>query len=142
MEIKVAAEKDIPDILRLWMEFMYFNSEAEPFGDRNKDVLGEMVDHFKKKITAPNNIFIIAVEEGRTIGYAFADITKSPETHEKIGKIYDVTVTQGFRKQGIGQKMLETIKAWFIEHKIETIELTKIMKKRLPESFWAREGIK
>ena len=48
VEIIEASEKHIPEITKLWMEFMYFNAEIEPFDTSGDNVLTQVETHLRK----------------------------------------------------------------------------------------------
>ncbi|UCC17446.1 MAG: hypothetical protein JSU58_02560, partial [Dehalococcoidales bacterium] len=78
MEITEAAKKHIPEITKLWMEFMYFNTEIEPFDTSGDNVLTQVENHLRNKITSDDSLVLVAVEDQKVVGYSISQITRMP----------------------------------------------------------------
>jgi GNAT superfamily N-acetyltransferase len=141
MEIKEAAEKHIPPMLKLWMEATYFNCEAEPFEMKGKNVLDQVEKHFKTKIQSPDALVLVALDEKKVIGYSYSAIQVSTENPKQlVGNIYDMVITADYRRKGIGKTMLGTIQKWFESRGITQIEPSLITRKTINDSFWVKQG--
>jgi GNAT superfamily N-acetyltransferase len=144
MEIKEAAEKHIPEIIKLWMEFMYFNAEIEPFDTSGDNVLTQVETHLRNKITSDGSLVLVATAEQKVVGYSISEITQKPPSSRKknLGIIYDMAITAEQRGKGIGKEMLDRIKAWFKDRKIKRIEISPVTKNTIGKSFWQEQGFK
>lgn len=144
MEIIEATEKHIPEITKLWMEFMYFNAEIEPFDTSGDNVLTKVETHLKNKITSDDSLILVAIVDKKVVGYSISEITQKPAAFRKqtLGIIYDMAVTAGHRRKGIGKAMLDRIKAWFKERDIKRIETSAVTKNTIGNSYWQEQGFK
>ena len=144
MEIKEASEKHISQIIRLWMEFMYFNAEIEPFDTSGDRVLTQVETHLRNEITSDDSLVLVAVDDEKVVGYSISRITRIPpfSRGKALGVIYDMAVTSSHRKRGIGRGMLDRIKTWFKERDIHRIELSVVTKNTIGGSFWREQGFK
>ena len=142
MEIREASEKHIPEITKLWMEFMYFNAEIEPFDTSGDNVLTQVETHLRNKITSDDSLVLVAMDNQKVVGYSISQITQIPPftRGKKLGVIYDMAVTAHYRKKGIGKEMLDQIKAWFRERGIQRIEISVVTKNTIGDSFWREQG--
>lgn len=142
MEIKEAAEKHIPGMTRLWMEFMYFNSAAEPYDTKGQNVLSQVANHFKSKIKSPDSLLLVALESDNVVGYSYSEVAAKSalDPDVTVGYIYDMAVTPQYRKKGIGREMLERIRTWFRSRNVREIELSAITRKIIDKSFWEKQG--
>ena len=142
MEILEASEKHIPEITKLWMEFMYFNAEIEPFNTSGDNVLTQVETHLRNKITSDDSLVLIAIDDQKVVGYSISQTTLMPpfSRGKTIGVIYDMAVTASHRRKGIGKEMLDCIKAWFNERNINRIELSVVTKNTIGNSFWREQG--
>ena len=142
MEIIEASEKHIPEITKLWMEFMYFNAKIEPFDTSGDKVLTQVETHLRNKITSDDSLVLVALDDQKTVGYSISQITRMPpfSRGKTIGVIYDMAVTASHRKKGIGREMLDRIKAWFKEHEVKRIEISVVTKNTIGSSFWRDQG--
>jgi GNAT superfamily N-acetyltransferase len=116
---------------KLWMEFMYFNAEIEPVDTSGDNVLTQVETHLKNKITADESLVLVAIDDNKAIGYSISEITQKLAASRKqtLGIIYDMAITAGHRRKGIGIAMLERIKAWFKKRGIKRIEISAVTKK-------------
>ena len=144
MEIKEASEKHIPEITKLWMEFMYFNTAIEPFDTSGDNVLTQVETHLRNKITSDDSLVLIATDNQRVVGYSISQITRRPPftRGKQLGVIYDMAVTASYRKKGIGKEILDQIKSWFKDRDIHRIELSVVTKNTIGDSFWREQGFK
>ena len=142
MEIKEAAEKHIPEIIKLWMEFMYFNADIEPIDSSGDKVLTQVETHLKNRITSDDSLILVATDNNKVVGYSISEITrKRPSTRkENFGIIYDMAITADQRGKGIGKEMLDRIKAWFKDHDIKRIEISTVTKNTIGKKFWREQG--
>lgn len=144
MEIIDASEKHIPEITKLWMEFMYFNAEIEPFDTSGDKVLTQVETHLKNTIKSDDSLVLVAVEDQKSVGYSISQITQRPPyfREKTLGVIYDIAITASHRRKGIGKEMLDHIKAWFKQHHIQRIEISVVTKNTIGNSFWREQGFK
>lgn len=142
MEIREAAENHIPEITKLWMEFMYFNTEIEPFDTSGDNVLTQVETHLRNKITSDDSLVLVAMDDQKVVGYSISQITRMPpfSRGKNVGVIYDMAITASHRKQGFGKEMLDRIKAWFKERDIKRIEISVVTKNTIGDSFWREQG--
>ncbi|HEY95304.1 MAG TPA: GNAT family N-acetyltransferase [Dehalococcoidia bacterium] len=142
MEIKEASEKHIPEITKLWMEFMYFNAEIEPFDTSGDNVLTQVETHLRNKIRSDDSLVLVSLDDQNVVGYSISQITRMPpfSRGKNIGVIYDMAVTASHRRKGIGKEMLDRIKAWFKERDIKRIEISVVTKNTIGNSFWREQG--
>lgn len=144
MEIREASERHIPEITRLWMEFLYFNAEIEPFDTSGDNVLTQAETHFRNRITSDDSLVLVAITDQKVVGYSISEITQKPPAFPKqsLGIIYDIAISTGHRGKGIGNKMLDRIEAWFKERGIRRIEISVVTKNTIGSSFWREQGFK
>ena len=142
MEIREASEKHIPEITKLWMEFMYFNAEIEPFDTSGDNVLSQVETHLKNRITSDDALVVVAIDDNKVIGYSISEVTQKPSAlrNKNLGIIYDMAITADHRGKGIGKAMLDRIKAWFKERDIKRIEISAVTKKTIGDTFWQEQG--
>ena len=134
MEIREASEKHIHEIIKLWMEFMYFNAEIEPVDTSGDNVLTQVETHLRNKITSEDSLVLVAIADQKVIGYSISEITQKPSAFRKqtLGIVYDMVITAGHRRKGIGKEMLDRIKIWFNKRGIKRIEISN--------TFWQEQG--
>ncbi|HVP35441.1 MAG TPA: GNAT family N-acetyltransferase [Terriglobales bacterium] len=144
MVIRKATTKDLESIGLLWQEFMDFHKERDPIFARST----EGHEHFKEFIAGhlekDSSLVLIAEQDGAAIGYCLAMLSKYPPVFEakEYGTIYDLAVTQKFRRAGIGEKMYKVAEKWFFEHGVHRIELRVAVSNEVSTTFWRKMGFK
>ncbi len=144
MEIKEALEKHIPEITKLWMEFMYFNEKIEPFDTSGDNVLTQVETHLRNKIKSNDALVLVAIDNQKVVGYSISEITQRLPyfRNRTLGVIYDMAITASHRRKGIGKEMLGAIKTWFKKRDVKRIELSIVTKNTIGNSFWREQGFK
>lgn len=139
MEIKEAAVKHIPAMLKLWMEATYFNNVADPVELEGMNALDLVTANFKNKIASADDLVLVVIEGDKVVGYSFSTIQLSTDLPlRRIGKIYDMFITSACRGKGIGPALREKTYAWFESKKITEITPGEITGKTISADFWKK----
>ena len=111
MQIKKATQEDFNKILKLKLESKEverkFNDELEPV----KKVKKHYAEYLKNDLKSNWRSVFIAVEEDQIVGFATVKIYRTLHVcgYERCGFISNVFVKKKYRKQGIANKLIETI---------------------------------
>jgi len=144
MIIRKAKHGDVDAICELWCEFMDFHEKHEPFYKRAKN--GAKIFHkfIKEKIRSRNALVLVAVQDKEVCAYLLASIDKRSPVFEmrRIGAIYDLAVTESYRRKGIGERLYKESIRWFRKRKIDRVELTVATSNPLSTKFWKKHGFK
>ena len=138
-----AAEKHIPAIKELWVEFLKYSEEFHPvFAIRQG-----AADHMEKMYLRPSmndkmHQVLLALEGQKAVAYAVAKINEQLpiKNNIKTATIEHLFVTHDFRRQGIGGQMYKEILKWFKAKGVNRIELQVIAKNKAACSFWKKQG--
>ncbi|MGD1118650.1 MAG: GNAT family N-acetyltransferase [Dehalococcoidales bacterium] len=135
LKIVKAEEKHIPDICKLWVEFMEYTVDIEPIPWFEKE-------HLRPAMQDPNSLILVASDGDKTVGYAYALIMEplTVETRGKYGNIHDLFVARDCRRRGVGEQLYKAMLKWFCARDIERVELHIISRNRLASSFWRKQG--
>lgn len=120
--IRSASEPDLDVLCDLYYEFhefhachlpAYLQSLGEPTQDERKK-LGEEI---MKILEAGHSAILVAEEAGRIIGFAeiylnHPDLNDRARTHTTYAHLQSLSVTQVFRRKGIGSLLLHAAEAW------------------------------
>jgi ribosomal protein S18 acetylase RimI-like enzyme len=142
MKIVEATESHVPELLRLWTEFFDYHRDIDPYYTRSEDAHEHIEKRFREKIEGRDSQVLVAVEDGKVIGYSLFWIAdNSPYVREKQhGFICDVAVTSGHRGKGIGERLLESTRAWFKAQGIKRIAIYTLTGNQRAIAFWKRHG--
>ena len=87
-----------------------------------------------------NTMIFVAVNEDNTVGMAIGQILRKEKMKVKmVGAINRVIVKKGWRRKGIGLKLVAALSNFFNENGVEDITLRYIIGNSEAEAFW--EGL-
>jgi ribosomal protein S18 acetylase RimI-like enzyme len=143
IEIIEAKEKHIPDITRLWKEFLQFHVDIEPIwtpGEGAED--GQREEQTKPLMASDKGLVLVALDGDEVIGYSISEIKDPPPgpIRPVYGYIHHVAVTEKYRRSGVGEKMFNEILKWFKSKGMDRIELDITSKNYVSSSFWTKMG--
>ena len=98
--VRRAARADMPDILELVRELATFEKLTPPDGAAYARLLRDLGTRFDA---------FVAVEEGKTIGYAIVYETYSTFAAKPVLWLEDVYVTPSMRRKGVGHELLAEV---------------------------------
>ncbi len=144
IEIRPATREDLSRILELWDELMSFHSQRDPFWNRCKQAESRFADFIGKSMTEADKFVPVACVNGRVVGYAHAAIQEHPPVlvNPRYGQIMEISVTQGLRRTGIGQRLVESILEWFRSRNLSRIEVRMHSVNEISTRFWAKLGFR
>ncbi len=142
--IRKAVANDLEDIGELWQEFMDFHRERDLHFTRSSDGHERFKEFLSKHITSDNSRVLVAEKEGHVIGYCLATLAKYPPVFDKLdyGTIFDIAVTERYRRMKIGERMYQTVQSWFSEWGVHRIELRVVVTNEISTAFWRKMGYK
>ena len=142
IKIRKANRKDIPDIIKLWCEFMDFHEKYDSYYMRSPRGHLKFKKFIDNQISSRKSLVLVAISENIICGYLLAMIeNKSPVFKvRRYGLISDVAVSSIFRREGIGEKLCLESYEWFKKHKINRIELNVATTNPVSMNFWSKLG--
>jgi ribosomal protein S18 acetylase RimI-like enzyme len=144
MEMMEASELHIPDLFRLWTEFFDYHRDIDPYYSRTEDAQQHIEKRFREKITSDDSGVLVAVEDGKAIGYSLFWLAEgSPFVKQRqYGFICDLAVTSAHRGRGIGDGLLEKTLAWFMAKGIRRIAIYTLVGNDGAVRFWEQHGFR
>jgi ribosomal protein S18 acetylase RimI-like enzyme len=142
IEIIKAEEHHIPEIRKLWLEFIRFHQDIDSiFTPRDNAVSGFEEYHLRPILKSKDGLVLVALDRGRVAGYSLSEIKDTGGLKlEKTGYVDEVAVTADYRRHGIGEKMYAEILKWFHSKDIDRVELEVTAKNQVSYSFWKKHG--
>jgi len=143
IKIFEAEEKHIPDITRLWKEFIQFHIDIEPIWIPNEGAEdGQREEQTKPLMASGKGLVLVALDGEKVIGYSISEIKDPPRgsTRTEYGYIHHMAITEKYRRCGIGEQMFNEILKWFKLKGMDRIELDITSKNYVSSSFWGKLG--
>jgi ribosomal protein S18 acetylase RimI-like enzyme len=143
IKIIQAEEKHIPEICKLWVEFMEYTVEIDPiFAFHEYNMTWFEKEHLRPAMSDPDSLVLAACEADKVVGYSYA-LVMTPMKYErrpKYGNIHDLFVTCDRRRKRVGEKLYQEMLKWFHTRGINRVELHIISQNGLASSFWRKQG--
>lgn len=142
IDIIKAKECHIPDICVLWLEFMRYPDDSDPFFTVEEDSkAGFENDYLRPAMESEKSLVLVAIDGEKMVGYSHAQVKDVPHyEHGQIGYLQHLFVTETHRHQGIGEKMYNEIIKWFHSQDIKRVHLEVLVKNEVANSFWRKHG--
>ncbi len=126
--IRRAQATDIPSIVDIWQQLM------EDHGRRDLGYWGLVPEDDARRIYRsqksnvledPAYVNLVARVDGRAVGFINGVVITRPPMFRasKIGRINEVAVERGFRRQGVGRLLIQAAVAEFAERGFEYVDL-------------------
>lgn len=144
MKIRKAKIKDLKDIVELSYKSVIYHKKLNPYYDTSKDVKEVLTKSLKKNIYSSNSCIFIAEENNKIIGYLLVFKVDRPEMFKikRAGLIADVFIEDGYRRTGIGNKLIKECFKWLKEGRINFVEINVEVSNKQAINFWNKEGFK
>ena len=142
IEIIKAEERHIPDICNLWLEFMRYTEDNQPFFTVKEDSkVGFEKDYLRPHMESEKNLFLVAADGEKMVGYLHGEVKDVPHfIHGQIGYVQHLFVTEAYRRRGIGEKLYNEIIKWFRSRDIKMVHLDALVRNKVANSFWRKHG--
>ena len=144
IQIIKAEEKHIPDICRLWLEFINFHAEIEPiFAPKDDAVTGFEKEFLRPKMNSDKSRVQLALDGEKVVGYAVSEILDlHGAKFTQCGVVDHLHITKDYRRQGIGEKLYQEALKWFHDNGIKVVQVQLTARNNLACSFWRKQGFR
>ena len=144
MLIRKAEKKDIGDVIKLGIDFLNYHKNFDPYFAPSNNIKNLYKKYFSKYLNSKNKLLLVAQQDDNIIGFATADIQKGSELFriKLTGLIEYIFVTDGHRKQGIGDEFLKEVLKWFKIKKIKYITISVHSENKIGRKAWRKYGFK
>lgn len=144
MEIVLAQESHVPEIIDVWEEFTRFHETMDPRYPMVDNARSGYERYLRAAMAAKDTKVLVASDKGKVVGYVMAMIRKSTPAWKrgKYGYIDEMAVTEDYRRQGIGSQLLKEIMDWFRSENLDMIELSVAARNPVGYSFWKKHGFR
>lgn len=142
MEVRPLEEADLPTVRALLGALIREHAEQVPDVIR----LVEELDPFSNGENASLTLRLVAVVDGRVVGFAQGEI-EMPPPHDALVErrffaLYDLVVEPSMRRHGVASQLLEACEAWLRERGVSSIELNVFSFNEDAIAFYQRNGFR
>ena len=145
--IRPATIDDVSSIIPLWKELSVLHERLDKSFELSSDAethyfsyLHTILESQKKNETF---LFVAEINDTKKIaGYIMGVRAKNPPVFKikEFGSIYDICVTEQFRRQDIGMNLVSEVKKWCKNQGIERVEMSAAPTNPAAIAFWKNMG--
>ncbi len=147
MQIRKATLADVDELVKLQDGLVKFHEKLrgsyawEQTTQGRKKVWRKWAE---KVIRSPKMTIMVAVEDGKIVGYMLGAFTKRPPIFKvnKSGVISDVFVAEKYRKKGTGRAIVKEMLKWFKSQGVDYVETSADTRNPLAKKAWHSYGFK
>ncbi len=141
MSVRLARSHEAGEIAELWEELVDYHRNIDPaLPKASSDGVRRYAHAVIERVRRDDSAVYVAVDvHGRIVGYALAIMVDLvPETFEqqRAGFLADIYVQPGARRQGHGQDLVQAIRNWCAEHRLDTLEWEVAATNTAGRAFW------
>ena len=102
------------------------------------------LDFTRDNMAKDNALILVAEVDGQIVGHCQAFITPYPPVLHRThyGELMELVVLPGFRRQGVGGRLLGRVKQWYKKNGITRMEARALACNRLSTGFYCKKGFK
>ncbi len=140
--IRKAVCDDLKAIEELWKEFMDFHKAGDSYFTRSADGHERFKEFITRHMASEGSCVLVAEMDSKVVGYCLAMLAKRPPVFENLdyGAVFDVAVSGGYRRRGIGERLYLAAQKWFADHGIHRIEAGVALSNETSKAFWKKMG--
>ncbi|MDR5696780.1 MAG: GNAT family N-acetyltransferase [Armatimonadota bacterium] len=142
MRVRDADRADLARIVDAWGELARLHERTHPAFALSQTWRRAYEEYLAALLGREDTLVVVAESGGQLAGVAIGRITTLPPffRHRRRGFIQDVYTREGYRRRGVGRRMIERIEQWLRDRGIRRAELTVAVPNREAEAFWERMG--
>jgi ribosomal protein S18 acetylase RimI-like enzyme len=140
--IRPATAQDIPEIVDVWGELAFHHAGLDRAFAPSLRWQEEYRYFIRNLLGRDDALAVVALWDNRIVGYAVGRVSLLPGFFEqrRRGYIHDVVTRDGYRRRGIGRRLVDVLLEWMRETDVSTVELTVAVRNEEAVAFWERIG--
>ncbi len=142
MNIREATREDVPQILPVWWELMAFHAERDVYYRTCEGAEKAFANYVHDNIEKDDACVWIAEMDEEIVGYCQCMVAATPPVFElkQYGQIADMAVLEAYRRQGVGERMVERAMGWFHSRGLRRVEVRAAVTNEVSTRFWRKMG--
>ena len=142
--IRLATADDAQRIGELWLEMVHYHEQFDAIMFQPSENGAEFYERsILSRLPDPQTRILVAEVDGEVVGYVLGMLVNiTPEMFAPIrsGFLADISVTEAYRKQGIGRELVERLVLWFQSQDVAYFEWHVAEKNQVAVKFWKSIG--
>ena len=139
--IRPARAQDLPAVIALWRQLQEINAAFDPRLALGEGAADWFVGYLRDQLDNPQMAVLVAEEDRLVVGYTFGQVMRRPTLASgDCGYIADVCVRDGWRGRGIGRRLHDRLRAWFLAQGVRAVEVQVVRANPAAQAFWRKMG--
>ena len=142
LQIRKLTKSDYTAIKEIFIESNSLHTRIDPMFATKSDA-DQIWINFVDSIAQQRDYKIyIAILDRVIVGFCIGQIIEKPPIFQErlVGNIDIIAVKKGYKRQGIGTKLFDSICTWFKTYQVSHVELTAASKNPQSIGFWNKMG--
>lgn len=142
LTIRRSREEDAPALGDLWHEMARFHAKQAPYWRIRPNCKNGYISFMHDVAKSEDKAVFLAEDDGKPIGFVLAQLSGRARifVEKEYGLIVDLAVTNGYRRSGVGEKLLHRAVRWFKSKGLKTVEVRVSQANPVATAFWQKMG--
>lgn len=143
MIIRIATKEDLPEMVSLWLELMKYHAPMHPAFELNVNAQRYARYELTVRLREPTTRFFVCDTGKKQLAGMIATHYQYTSPSQELlwrGYIAETIVRQGYRGQGIGERLVRMARDWLLGMGVDFIELQVAPANERGVAFWKRQG--
>ena len=142
--IRSAERSDVEELVRLRLLFQRHMERSNPrVWQITKEGEAHLREEIEEMLAKEDGRMLVAVKDGAIVGFIYGEFShRTTYTPNNIGRISVLYVKEGFRRRGIGRRLVGELCRFFASKNVEEVTLNYIIGNKEGEGFWKTLGFK
>jgi GNAT superfamily N-acetyltransferase len=144
--VRDARRSDVETIVAMWRELMTLHGALDPRFAIAPDGENIYKRHIEEMLRSRDGRVLLAeaIESGEAVGYMQGELLPRSGIAPPglYGLISDVFVRDNWRQRGVGRALFVEMRRWFVERKVQTMQLYVAAANPDAQAFWESVGMR
>ncbi|MCB9452070.1 MAG: GNAT family N-acetyltransferase [Anaerolineaceae bacterium] len=142
--IRPVSRSEADTVAQLWAELVAYHTALDPaLPHPTPDGRQQYARRIIQRLNDSYTRVLVAEVNHEIVGYVMGvimDLMPDIFNQEPVGFIADIAITEAYRRQGIGRRLVEELIIWFQEHHITAYDWHVAAQNIAGQRFWESVG--
>jgi ribosomal protein S18 acetylase RimI-like enzyme len=141
--IRELKREDLTEVNVIFKEFVKYHEQWDGIFEKVVSAEEAWSNYVYASHTQDEKCRVFVAElNGKIVGYCLGRIVEKPPIYQAklIGQVDNIGVKEGYKRQGIGEKLFSRVKEWFKEQGVHHIEVEAATANPQSVNFWRKMG--
>ena len=142
MQVRRAFSDDLQAIASLWRGLARYHEPKSTYFELAPGAERKFASYVRRSMKRKDVAVFVAQKNSKLVGYLIAKIKEEKPVFKlrKRGTITELFVEKGYRRRGVGRKLVKKALAWFRNRNLQFAELSVYVKNISGKIAWKRMG--